>query len=296
MARFTIASDERRAIKAKAKINLLKFYPGTIIIAIVAVVLDNLLSAVLDLTGAISNIGDQYADFLKNLDYTVFTPATAYTVGGVTLISALILAPFRFSSLSYYTQISRGRIARLRECFKGYLSPSYWKKCLILTVEIWLLALLWLVVFVGLPVGVIAGAIYFTNGISDFLTGILALTAVAVAIAGAIAWTVKIGTYVPAEYFLSWDPDVEMKGLIKKSTSLMHGHEIEFFVFNLTFIGWKLIQQTMIGGIMFATGYIEISTAGYVDNLIFLRTGAQQPVRMPAWAPEDELKDDQKDE
>ena len=66
----------------------------------------------------------------------------------------------------------------------------------------------------------------------------------------------------------------------------MKGREMEFFIFRLSMIGWYILESTLIGGIMYATGYIQLCLAGYVDNLVFVKTGEMLPVKMPVYEPE----------
>jgi len=64
------------------------------------------------------------------------------------------------------------------------------------------------------------------------------------------------------------EPELRPKEVIDKSKSLMTGHRKEYFILQLSFIGWKILAYFTLGiGYLWLTPYIQISTICFYDKL-----------------------------
>lgn len=64
------------------------------------------------------------------------------------------------------------------------------------------------------------------------------------------------------------EPELRAKEVIEKSKSLMIGHRKEYFILQLSFIGWKILAYFTLGiGYLWLIPYIQISTICFYDKL-----------------------------
>lgn len=75
------------------------------------------------------------------------------------------------------------------------------------------------------------------------------------------------------KYILSFkiafdEPESSTKEVLEKSKKLMLGHRKEYFILQLSFIGWKILAYITLGiGYLWLTPYIQISTICFYDKL-----------------------------
>ena len=71
-------------------------------------------------------------------------------------------------------------------------------------------------------------------------------------------------------YLLVDDPAISGMDAIRTSWEIMKGRKGEFFVFVLSFIGWLLLTVVTLGivGVFYSNPYMDISLAGYHDELM----------------------------
>jgi len=68
--------------------------------------------------------------------------------------------------------------------------------------------------------------------------------------------------------YLIIDTDIEAKDALKKSKEMMKGYKWDYFVFNLSFIGWYLLVPFTLGIILiWLVPYVRVAQALYYDNL-----------------------------
>lgn len=80
---------------------------------------------------------------------------------------------------------------------------------------------------------------------------------------------IKGFAYAMTPYILADCPDVKAIDAITISRRMMKGHKWEFFVFNLSFIGWVLLSALTCGilNIFYVQPYVSTATAGYYQEL-----------------------------
>ena len=70
-------------------------------------------------------------------------------------------------------------------------------------------------------------------------------------------------------YKISLDePNLSAKEILEKSKTLMIGHRKEYFILQLSFIGWRLLAYLTLGiGYIWLIPYIQISLMCFYDKL-----------------------------
>ena len=82
--------------------------------------------------------------------------------------------------------------------------------------------------------------------------------------------------YSMAIFILLDDPELSVGECLRRSSELMAGHKWEYFVLELSFIGWNML--TVIPFVnLFVMSYTSITYANFYNALIGYVPGAQQP-------------------
>ena len=80
---------------------------------------------------------------------------------------------------------------------------------------------------------------------------------------------IKSFSYAMAPYILADCPEVSAVDAITLSRRMMNGHKWEYFVFQLSFIGWAFLSGISFGlvGVFYAFPYITAAYGGYYAEL-----------------------------
>lgn len=79
---------------------------------------------------------------------------------------------------------------------------------------------------------------------------------------------IKGCSYAMTDYILRDHPELSFNAAIEKSMAMMEGHKMQFFLLQLSFIGWALLCILTLGiGYFFLTPYISVSVASFYENL-----------------------------
>lgn len=80
---------------------------------------------------------------------------------------------------------------------------------------------------------------------------------------------VKSYSYAMTPYILADQPEVEAKEALKLSMRMMKGHKWQLFVFELSFIGWLLLEIITFGlvNIFYSGPYRTCALAGFYEEL-----------------------------
>ena len=73
--------------------------------------------------------------------------------------------------------------------------------------------------------------------------------------------------YSQAIYILIDDPSVGIIEALRRSRKLMKGHKVEFWVFNLSYIGWYILSSLFILGDLWVQPYVGVGTALYYESV-----------------------------
>jgi uncharacterized membrane protein len=64
------------------------------------------------------------------------------------------------------------------------------------------------------------------------------------------------------------EPQISAVDAMKKSWEIMKGHKGDYFIFNLSFIGWAFLCILTVGiGFLFLIPYINASNAKFYDEI-----------------------------
>lgn len=148
----------------------------------------------------------------------------------VTTILAIALIPLNIGICYYIMQMIRGNQLDIKEVFSKY---KYFLPLLILTVLIGLFVCLWTILLI------VPGIIY--------------------------AFKVSMAGFIAAD---EMDETTKPMDVIKRSKEMMDGHKWEYFVFNLSFIGWFLLVPLTLGIILiWLVPYIQTANIMYYERL-----------------------------
>ena len=146
-----------------------------------------------------------------------------------TLFAFIITGVIGFGLVEYFLNISRGKEVNWKDIFNRKDMFVFY---IILSLLVSLFACLWSLLFI--------------------IPGIIA------AISYSLVFYLKLD-----------NPDLEYMDLIRKSKELMKGHKWEFFVLNLSFIGWALLVPFTLGILAFwLVPYIAVTECNFYNKLI----------------------------
>ena len=75
-------------------------------------------------------------------------------------------------------------------------------------------------------------------------------------------------SYAMAPYILAEHPEIKASDAIKMSKDMMKGHKGEYFVLQLSFIGWYLLCILTLGiGFIFLSPYVSAATAEFFNEV-----------------------------
>ena len=82
-----------------------------------------------------------------------------------------------------------------------------------------------------------------------------------------MCYSIKSLAYTPALYLFADDPTIGVFGAVKKSVEITRGHLTEFFMFEFSFLLWRLFASLGLVGALFFQPYYQTTMAGFVDSL-----------------------------
>ena len=144
------------------------------------------------------------------------------------ILSFVVTAIFSLGIVSFYLKVSRNEEVTYKELFS--------KKSL------WLL-------FIGVSI---------MTSIFTFLWTLLLI------IPGIIA----AYRYSMVNYIMVDNPELGVMGAIRKSKEIMHGHKMDLFVLQLSFLGWALLGVLTFGILyIWLIPYISVTTANFYNQI-----------------------------
>lgn len=144
------------------------------------------------------------------------------------IVSFLIAGPLAYATTKYFYDLSQGRKVELGLIKEGFIK---FKETTVLYILMFLKILLWTLLLI-IP-GIIAGI-----------------------------------KYSQAFYILNENPDMNPNDILKKSSQMMEGHKMRFFVLQLSFIGWGILAMLTFGiGFLWLTPYIVTTMANFYEEV-----------------------------
>lgn len=110
---------------------------------------------------------------------------------------------------------------------------------------------------------------FTSDFLGSFLMGLLvALFTALWSLLFVIPGIVKGIAYSMAPYIKADHPEMDAMTCIKESQKLMNGHKMDFFILQLSFIGWLIVGALCCGiGTLFVAPYMEASKANFYESI-----------------------------
>ena len=181
--------------------------------------------------GFIAGILDNALGLVKTEEVVIFgVKATSKTAGIFTpLVEIVVSSLFTFGMLSFFLKRSRNEEVTWKEVF------SKTNLCIYFFV-----------------VSIICGVFVTLWSLLLIIPGIIA------SFAYSMVYLVKLD-----------DPEIGYLDAIKKSKELMKGHKWEYFLFNLSFIGWAILSVFTFGILAFwLVPYMSVAQCNFYNKLI----------------------------
>ena len=147
--------------------------------------------------------------FVITLIIGLITGAASAIIPGIgTVVVTFVLAPaFSLSIYNIYLALAMGKKPEVKDAFIGF--SDFWSSFKV-TFLVGLFTYLWSLLFV-------------------------------------IPGIVKACSYSQAMYILAENPKMSAREAINRSKEMMEGHKMEYFVLNLSFIGWAILAPLTFG-------------------------------------------------
>ena len=108
------------------------------------------------------------------------------------------------------------------------------------------------------------------NVLGSLLTGILYNVFVAIgSMFFVIPGIIFSYSFSMAFYIINDHPEMTAMEALRESRRLMNGHKMQYFILNLSFIGWMLLGSLCFGvGTLWASAYMSTANAVFYEELI----------------------------
>ena len=108
------------------------------------------------------------------------------------------------------------------------------------------------------------------NFLGSMLTGILYNIFIAIGTMLFIIPGIIFGfSFSMAFYIINDHPEMTAMEALRESRRLMNGHKMQYFILNLSFIGWMLLGSLCFGvGTLWATAYMSTANAVFYEELL----------------------------
>ena len=114
---------------------------------------------------------------------------------------------------------------------------------------------------------VILGVVLGMNGSAESLLVILPIMIIAILVIY-VLMIIKAYLYILTEYIGNDNLEMSGKDIVNRSESLMKGHRWEFFVLQLSFLGWAILSVITFGiGFLWLEPYMEITNIKFYESL-----------------------------
>lgn len=69
-------------------------------------------------------------------------------------------------------------------------------------------------------------------------------------------------------YIMIENPEIEIREAINMSKKMMHGHKLEYFLLNLSFIGWSFLALFTFGiGYLWLIPYMQLTQIEFYEEV-----------------------------
>ena len=273
---------DRKTIKERAKSNFLaNYWPTVGIFAILAAIMgmgSGLSGSSSSLINSLRSVGDNLPQEVTGALYIVFGSIglVMSTIGLVVII--FLSNPFTVTNAHIALGRYDGERANFGELFYCFKNRRYWRyvgtmalySLFGMLIMIGALVITGIVCGVGVAVSMRTELLEYTQNSVNMaqMTPFLVIGIVTIMLA-MIPFTIVMIGFSRVPYILAEDDAASGMSVLRRSWSMMRGHKWEYFVFELSFFGWQLLNILSFGiaGVFFIQPYMIMSLAGYHREL-----------------------------
>ena len=181
--------------------------------------------------------------------------------GVMLLLYWLVVSPLRVGFTRFFIGVARLQKPRLPVAFAIFCDLGLVLRSMGLSFLVGFLQMFWILLFLLLPACTLYAAFVLHSALIADLSLILCMIAMLLS-------SVKALSYTPATYLFADDPSIGVFGAVKQSVSITRGHLVEFYLFDLSFLLWRLLASSspLIGN-AFYLPYYHTALAVFVDSL-----------------------------
>lgn len=263
-------SEKRRQIKQAAKQAVaknIKLCMGVTLVILILWLVDYVLNYFF--APSILTISEESLLSMDLGSMISLTPSKIALALLLNIIAIFLQSPANIGSCQVFLGLARGTGGTLRQMLNWYTSLSRSLRAIGLFLVITLLTLLWQILLIGVPLVaayLLQTAEFSLQDISLYIT--LSSLTLTLAFAGGIFASVIVMAYEAAQYVMA-DRQVTVFQSLKRSIRLMKGHKWEFFVFQLSFLGWYLLAFCSFGlAYIYLYPYESAATAIFMADLM----------------------------
>lgn len=188
----------------------------------------------------------------------------------VSFVTSLVTANLRLGMYGYHLGFTRNVFSGVTEIFKPF--RLHWWRSFALFFMIELKAVLYmLILYIPGMVLYIGSAIFTaTTGSNAGIGAVLFAVGFILMLASTVPYTIAYISYSMAPMIFVENPTMSIFEAIKQSKNIMNGHKADYFVLNLSFIGWALLAAffTCGIGVIFLEPYLITSQCVFYNELI----------------------------
>jgi len=242
-----------------------------------------LIASAVGLSGGLSLPGISIGQF--NLPWEQF-----YIVLGIQIVTVLftvfLFTPLSLGTFGWYIGVVKAQAQPLGAIFAFFERLGRYFRALWYSVNMIVRTMFWAIVFFLLPMGVLAGALVFSDMYGDgagrqfaILSAFGIILAILLILLALLLYCAYMTKYFLAAYLLASDDNITVRAAIKQSIRLTSGYRFSLLWYGLSFIGWALLTLICLPLIFYTAPYIRTSFAMYAHYLIEKsRAGEALPV------------------
>lgn len=286
----------RKRIKANAKIALKRQWGKAIAILLMIFATAVFFSIVEQLLSQIFSIPtfEQMLSILLSFGTVSLDMGTLILVNSLffslSLLSFMILTPLLQGMNRWYYHLAESNPQPVNGIFDYFVSLRYWAKSLYLSIQLIFRSFLWGILF-ELPAVIMYFVFRLTQTSSNSyppLSLMSLLLSFGFAILGLIFLRIFLARYFLAKYLLSSDRKVKVRAALKESLQMMHGHWMELFFLDITFLPYYF-SCIFILPILGVLPYVQTSKAIYAKIWIEKYRSEQEFIQTESIIQEESL-------
>ena len=202
-----------------------------------------------------------YAELLAILFPNPISRNYLLLVGVMLLLYWLVVSPLSVGLSRFFIGVARLQKPKAPVALSIFCDLGLVLSSMGLSFLVGFLKLLWLVLFLLLPVCLLYAAYTMQSLVLAEISAFLYPIAL-------ILYAGKSLAYTPATYLFADNPSIGVFGAVRHSVAITRGHLVEFFLMELSFILWRFfVSLSGLVGNLFFLPYYHTTMVVFVDSL-----------------------------